>query len=199
MGRALVTAMLGVTALLAVLLVASIAAPWLRTWPLPDRSGVAWRARRIASHASGVGIAAISVATLVLAVAERDTLVLAVPGSRVLGAGVAVLGAAFGLWGYLALGVRRSHGEPGSLERDGPYRYSRNPQYVGAAALLLGLATAFASGPALLAAAACSSWFLLAPLAEESWLREQLGHRFSAYHASAPRYLGRPSRRPRAP
>ena len=36
---------------------------------------------------------------------------------------------------------------------------------------------------------AWSSWYLLAPFAEEPWLRERLGVSFEAYTAQVPRYL----------
>lgn len=191
-------AIVGAASLLVALLLHSIALPHLRVWPLPDDQGYALRVRRTLNRASGVAIAVLSAGVLVLAVLERQSLPVHVPCASILGFVICLAGATLGISGYVTLGPRRSSGESGPLVSDGPYRLSRNPQYVGAVALLLGFAAALASSQALIGAAACSAWFLLAPIAEERWLREELGHDFEAYAASAPRYLGWPSRHTRA-
>ena len=103
-------------------------------------------------------------------------------------------GAAFGLWGYVRLGASASQGGGASLEVSGPYRYSRNPQYVGAIGVLLGFALLCASELGLLAGAAVSIWFVTAPFAEEPWLRRHLGARYGEYLEAAPRFLGFPRR-----
>lgn len=103
---------------------------------------------------------------------------------------VLAFGATFGLWGYLQLGPTASQGALAPLEASGPYRYSRNPQYVGAIAVLLGFALLCASKLGLLAGAVCSIWFITAPFAEEPWLRRHLGIPYEEYAKSSPRYLG---------
>lgn len=40
------------------------------------------------------------------------------------------------------------------------------------------------------------AWFLLAPLAEEPWIREQYGEAYETYRESVPRFVGRRSQRP---
>lgn len=40
-------------------------------------------------------------------------------------------------------------------------------------------------------------WFLLAPLAEESWLQEQYGEAYETYRESVPRFIGPQRQRPR--
>ncbi len=105
-----------------------------------------------------------------------------------------VSGAVFGLWGYVQLGPAASQGALAPLEASGPYRFSRNPQYVGAIGVLLGFGLLCSSKLGLLAGAACSIWFLTAPFAEEPWLREQLGSRYNDYVLSVPRFLAFPRR-----
>lgn len=190
----LTTIVLG-AAVLVFLLLFSIAVPRLRVWPLPDDFGSACWLRRGTNRLSGLAVGALSATVLVLAVLERQTLPVSSLGLSVAGAAVFLIGGVFGAAGYFQLGPALSHDRGGPLVSRGPYRISRNPQYVGAVAVLVGFSSALGSSQALLAALACSAWFLLAPFAEESWLREKFGPSYSAYIESAPRYLGLPRRR----
>ena len=96
---------------------------------------------------------------------------------------------AFALAGYRTLGVEISTGTVGGLEIRGPYRSSRNPQYVVTAGGLIGAALIANSGLFLIGAIAWCSWFLLAPIAEESWLRSLLGSPYEEYLSRTRRYL----------
>ena len=77
----------------------------------------------------------------------------------------------------------------GDLQVRGPYRISRNPQYVGAVGVLAGLALLSNSFTVLLAVVPWCLWFWLAPLAEEPWLRALLGDSYISYAARTKRYL----------
>lgn len=188
------TILLGAVALVLLLLL-SIAVPRLRVWPLPDESGSAWRLRRGANRLCGMMASALSAGVLLLAIVERQTLPISFFGLSAVGAAVFLVGGVLGLVGYFHLGPALSHDQGGPLVSAGPYRISRNPQYVGAVMVLVGFSSALGSSQALFAALACSAWFLLAPFAEESWLREKFGPSYDTYVASAPRYLGLPRRR----
>lgn len=98
-------------------------------------------------------------------------------------------GGAFALWGFFGLGVTASQGLGGPLLARGAYRYSRNPQYVGTVAVLLGYAVICNSSLTLVAVLPWSAWYLLAPLAEEPWLHERLGAPYAEYAATVRRYL----------
>lgn len=198
MGAILLVTILCGAGVLVALLLWSMAAPHLRVWPLPDQGGAAVGIRRALHRLSGTLIGVLSAGALVLAVVERHTLPAASVAVSIVGWLVFCLGATLGLLGYLTLGPAMSHGQPGPLVATGTYRFSRNPQYVGAILVLLGFATALSSSSGLIAALACSTWFALAPFAEESWLREKLGASYAAYVHSAPRYLGLPSRKDQA-
>lgn len=190
----LATIMVG-AAIVVLLLLLSIVHPRLRVWPLPDETGAALRLRRGANRLMGLLVSSLSAGVLLLAVLEPRTLPVSSRAFSAAGGGVFIVGAALGLLGYLRLGPALSHGQAGPLVSTGPYRFSRNPQYVGAIAVLLGFSAALGSAQALLAASACSVWFVLAPIAEESWLQAKFGSGYDAYLASAPRYLGLPRRR----
>jgi protein-S-isoprenylcysteine O-methyltransferase Ste14 len=110
------------------------------------------------------------------------------------GAGFALLGAAFGGWALLSFLGARTTPHPNhpvsALVTSGPYRFSRNPMYVGFAAVTAGLALV-----------ANSAWFLLvlAPLVfalrrlvidrEESYLERKFGDDFRAFRARTRRWI----------
>jgi len=177
---------------LVALLVFSIVQPAWCLWPAPQPNDPAWRFRLLVHRASGVLIALTGLGALGLAVLDRSSLGLSAPPRWLLGSGLLIFGATFGLSGYIQLGVARSQGVPGPLEARGAYRYSRNPQYVGAIGVLLGFGLLSGSKLGLLAGTACSVWFLTAPFAEEPWLHRHLGSRYDEYLRTTPRFLGLP-------
>jgi protein-S-isoprenylcysteine O-methyltransferase Ste14 len=111
------------------------------------------------------------------------------------------LGSVLALLGALCIGTAisamlRGHGTlntagpSAALVRSGPYRYSRNPMYVGLVLLYIGLATLFA---------VVWSLFLIVPLVlytqlvvitpEERYLRRAFGEAYRAYCARVRRWL----------
>src|SRR5262245_24542915 len=178
------------SAILVAGLLLSIARPTVSIWPAPQESERAWRVRLIVHRVTGLLVALAGLTALALAALDRGSLRL--PGSIrwLVGPAMFGFGAAFGLWGYVTLGPNASQGALGPLEVSGPYRYSRNPQYVGAMGVLLGFALLCASKLGFFAGVACSIWFFTAPFAEEPWLRRYLGPPYDEYTRFSPRYLG---------
>ena len=107
----------------------------------------------------------------------------------VIGGFFLVGGLAFAFWGVRTLSVHTSLGLGGELIESGPYRYSRNPQYVGDIAALFGYALICNSGLTLVATAIGIIWFILAPFTEEPWLRKQFGVWFDEYATRVPRFI----------
>jgi protein-S-isoprenylcysteine O-methyltransferase Ste14 len=167
------------------LLCFSIAKPKLRFWPLPPSPS--WR-REVMRRLGVVGPLSI-VGILALGVLDWDSFVWRHWSRLAVGGFAFGFGGAFALWGFFGLGVTASQGLGGPLLVSGAYRYSRNPQYVGTVAVLLGYGVVCNSTLALLSGALWSSWYLLAPLAEEPWLREHLGAPFGEYAAKVRRFL----------
>ena len=73
----------------------------------------------------------------------------------------------------------------------GPYKFTRNPQYVSDIVLLLGWAILCNSLRTWIASVLAAAWFALAPFTEEPWLRAQYGEAYDAYRRRVSRYLGR--------
>jgi protein-S-isoprenylcysteine O-methyltransferase Ste14 len=165
--------------------VVTIARPQWRVWPPPSRAS--WQ------YWYNWGLTSLWILGIpILGILDWDTFSLP-QWLRVAGGLLAFSGAAFALWAIREIGVRATQGLGGELATTGPYRYSRNPQYVGYIALLLGFGLLCNSALTLAAVALCSADFALTPFAEEPWLRERLGPAYEEYTRHVPRFLGRSS------
>jgi protein-S-isoprenylcysteine O-methyltransferase Ste14 len=102
---------------------------------------------------------------------------------------VAFLGGGLVTWGLVTLGAHRTSGLPEALVAEGPYRLTRNPQYVGDFLLFAGVALLANSGVVAVTHLLTALVLLLAPFAEEPWLEEQYGEAYVAYRRAVPRYL----------
>jgi protein-S-isoprenylcysteine O-methyltransferase Ste14 len=182
----LVRALFGVTLVLEGLLggglIVSLLRPAHRVWPPPRRGSWQYWYLHLSTESAITGF-------LVLGVVDGRPFV-STPGLR---AGVAILlvvvGAALFLWAIRTLSLRTSLGVPGTLITSGPYRYSRNPQYVGAVVLFSGLILLFNSFYATVTGIIGNGWFLLMPFVEEPWLRDQYRAAYDDYCSRVPRFL----------
>lgn len=93
------------------------------------------------------------------------------------------------LWAMATLGIAQTFGGKGVLVVRGPYRFSRNPQYLGFILALLGWALLAGSTLTLIAALVGVIPLLLVPFAEEPWLMERLGPPYAAYKQTVPRFI----------
>lgn len=85
-------------------------------------------------------------------------------------------------------------GETGALVSGGLYRVSRNPTFVGQAALLAGVALAVPSAPTILAPLLFLWSARTQVRSEEAALRASLGPDYDRYAALVPRWIGWPRR-----
>ena len=173
-----------------VLVIHSLLLPSLRVWPVPLPDDRAAFLRALLNRSTGP-IVGISAACL-LALALLDFGSLQLPRWLHLGFGALLFlaGGAFAGSGFRTLGPEISTGTPpGELELRGPYRISRNPQYVGTIGVLLGTGLLANSSLCILAGLGWCPWFLVAPFAEEAWLRGHLGPAYESYLSSTRRYL----------
>jgi protein-S-isoprenylcysteine O-methyltransferase Ste14 len=162
----------------------SIVRPDLRIWPPPRSGRISWQFvwNGILSYSGLLGV-------LVLGIIDWNSGIFDHWAHFVVGGVLMAAGGSFALWAFTTLGARASQGLGGALVRRGPYRYTRNPQYVGTIPVLVGYAILCNSTLALVAAVVASGWFILLPFAEEPWLRAQLGAAYDAYAAQVPRFL----------
>jgi len=172
-------------ALLGAGLVVTLMRPAARVWPPPARDSWQYRFVWGLTAASALGVA-------VVGWLDWNSFLLGHWPRLPLGALLAVAGTLFALWGIRTLGVHATSGLHDALVESGPYRYSRNPQYVGDIALLLGWAIACNSLRTWVVCLLGIAWFGLAPFTEEPWVRAHYGAAYDAYRRRVPRFLGRP-------
>jgi protein-S-isoprenylcysteine O-methyltransferase Ste14 len=81
---------------------------------------------------------------------------------------------------------------PRILVVSGPYRYCRNPMYIGVELILIGWAAFYRSATlASYALVVAIAFHLRAVLAEEPWAAATFGDAWSAYRSRTPRWLPR--------
>lgn len=105
------------------------------------------------------------------------------------------------LWGYLqyrmtgnyrhgiAKGSRGMDNLPERLVFEGPYRYTRNPMYLGHLIFMSGLALTFQSWLALAILLANMAWFHSRVLKDEARLTKLFGDEYKAYRARVRRWI----------
>lgn len=160
----------------AVIIVLGFWAPWIDAWGIGNRiSLMEWLALEI----SRTGWLRFTVATPVVILAA------------VLIAGVA---AVLRVWGTAYLGSFTVH-SPGmkaeGVVADGPYRFVRNPLYLGLWAMTAALAFLMPPTGALVTMGLLTVFLLRLILAEEGYLSAQLGEPYHAYLQSVPRLVPR--------
>ncbi len=175
---------LGALLVLAVCLIASLVRPQARVWPPPGRASwqfwLVWTLTAVAA----VGIVWVGILDW-NRFALGHWLRLPIGGGLVLG------GLLFARWGMTTLGRHTTLGLEGVLVAEGPYRYTRNPQYVGDIVALLGWGFLCNSLLTWIVSLLGMAWFALAPFTEEPWLRARYGPAYEDFRRRVPRFLGR--------
>ena len=151
-------------------------APWIEAWGIGRRIPLmVW----LPLELSRMGVASFSVAA---------------PAVIAAGTVMAGAGAALRVWGaaYLGAGTVK-HGEmkAGAVLADGPFRYVRNPLYVGLWFVFAALALLMPAGGALFSMAAVTVFLFRLILGEEAFLSGQLGQPYQDYLLAVPRLIPR--------
>jgi protein-S-isoprenylcysteine O-methyltransferase Ste14 len=111
--------------------------------------------------------------------------------------GLAILtGGCVVLWGVRTLSTYQSFGLKGKLVTEGPYRYSRNPQYTGFILMYAGVILVTYSFMALVTGTIMIVIFAILPFSEEPWLVQQYGKAYVEYCRRVSRFIGLRSFKP---
>ncbi len=157
--------------------------PRLGLWPPPSAGTWQFWFVWVSYTTSGVGTACIGVL-------DWGTLGLDHGWFRVTGVVLLLVAVPLNEWGMRTLSDHQTLGLQGDLVTGGPYRFSRNPQYVAEILSFLGVIVITNSLMGATIGVLVILWFLMAPLAEEPWLIRQFGAQFQAYSSRVPRFLG---------
>jgi protein-S-isoprenylcysteine O-methyltransferase Ste14 len=151
-------------------------APWIEAWGIGRRIPLLeW----LALELSRLGV--VSFAT-------------AIPLVIGTGALMAALGAALRIWGTAWLGtatVNHMEMKAGAVMADGPYRYLRNPLYLGSWCMFAAMALLMPVSGAVFAMAVLTVFLLRLIRGEEAFLASQLGEPYRAYLRAVPRLFPR--------
>jgi protein-S-isoprenylcysteine O-methyltransferase Ste14 len=171
-------------AIMAAVITLGFWSPWIEAWGVGRRIPLLeW----LAIELSRLGLAPFYVATpLVIVVAAL----------------VAGLAAGMRIWGTAWLGagtVNSMQMRGGAVLADGPYRYVRNPLYLGSWGMFAAMAFLMPVTGALFTIVLLTVFLLRLILAEEAFLRSQLGEAYEAYLRTVPRLVPsvRPALKPR--
>jgi protein-S-isoprenylcysteine O-methyltransferase Ste14 len=164
------------TVILTVIMCMGFLAPWIELWGIGSRiTLLEWLSLEI----SRLGLLRFTVATPVVIVCA---------------ALVAALGVVFRIWGSAWLGpgvVLNAQMLAGSVMADGPYRYVRNPLYLGVCCMIAALALLMPASGALFVLIAVPSFLFCLILGEEAFLAGQIGEPYRIYLRTVPRLLPR--------
>jgi protein-S-isoprenylcysteine O-methyltransferase Ste14 len=151
-------------------------APWVGGWNFGWRTtSLVW----IPYELGRLGLAGFSVA---------------MPIVIVLGAVAAFLGALLRVWGTAYLGYTTVHHgdmQAGAVMADGPYRYMRNPLYLGGWFMMLAVTLLMTPSGALFTIVLITIFYMRLILGEEAFLGKQLGQPYQEYLRAVPRLLPR--------
>jgi protein-S-isoprenylcysteine O-methyltransferase Ste14 len=149
-------------------------APWLGGWEVGRRiSTLEWLPLGI----SRLGLASFTVAT---------------PVVIVLGALAALAGAVLRVWGAAYLGYSTVHHgdmQAGAVMAHGPYRYMRNPLYLGGWFMMVAVSLLMPPSGALFTVVLIGIFYSRLILGEEAFLSKQLGQPYAEYLHAVPRLI----------
>lgn len=100
------------------------------------------------------------------------------------------IGSSIAIWGSTTLSWHQSLGLKGKVVTEGPYQYTRNPQYLGFISVYAGIILITSSFMVLVTGTIVIITFVILPFSEEPWLLEQYGKAYKAYCENVPRFIG---------
>jgi protein-S-isoprenylcysteine O-methyltransferase Ste14 len=129
---------------------------------------------------------ALNVSLLVL---DWNIWIISTPVRFLVGIPVIIIGTLLVTWGFATLGIKNTSGIKNEFITDGPYRFTRNPQYLGDVILFVGIILLSNSLYVALVHVLGGIVFLITPLAEEIWLEQQYGDQYVQYKNTTARFL----------
>ena len=166
-----------------ILFILTIKMPGFRFWPPPSARSwqffLAWFIVGIVG-ANGIFLGFLNIDSAFLP-AFRTRLPIALM--------VFCVGSAIGVWASSAFSLRATLGLGNKLVTHGPYRYTRNPQYISDSLNMIGFMILTNSWMVWIIGIFGIGLNILAPFTEEPWLERQFGHEYLEYKRRVPRFI----------
>jgi protein-S-isoprenylcysteine O-methyltransferase Ste14 len=166
----------------AVCVLFSIIFPQKRIWPPPHIKTWQSNLMRMLFSISGIGV-------ILLGLVDWGNFFIPNWLRFAIGIPIWLAGNVLAIWAFAVLGFKKSYGDTNELICRGPYKFSRNPQYVGFISGLIGWGLLASSGYTILVSIAGSLALFLAPFAEETWLKQHYGSAYLEYQQETPRFI----------
>jgi len=160
----------------------SVARPDKRIWPPPRKAS--WQ--YIVSWILFYLVFGLNAILLIL---DWNNWIFQSPLRFLLGIPIAGIGGSLLIWGIRHLGLINTSGLSDDFVQSGPYRFTRNPQYLGDMLLFLGLSIISNSLHLWITHILLILVFAITPLAEEDWLLKQYGDDYQSYLNRTSRFL----------
>jgi protein-S-isoprenylcysteine O-methyltransferase Ste14 len=160
----------------------SIAIPEKRVWPPPGKQSWQYRLTWLCFYL-------VFLINAILFVLDWNLLGNKGFARLFVGVPLIILGGLLVSWGIVTLGVKNTSGLRDGIVKTGPYRFTRNPQYLGDILLFIGLSVVSNSWMLWVTHILISILFLMVPLTEEPWLEAIYGEEYLQYKKSTSRFL----------
>ncbi|MCJ7734969.1 MAG: phosphatidylethanolamine N-methyltransferase family protein [Anaerolineales bacterium] len=160
----------------------SVARPDKRIWPPPGKSSWQYKLAWILFY-QVFGL------NTVIILLDWNSWIFLSPLRFLIGLPIALVGVSLLIWGIQHLGTINTSGISDRFVKTGPYRFTRNPQYLGDMLLFLGLSILTNSLYLWITHILLILVFAITPLAEEDWLGEQYSESYQTYLDGTSRFL----------
>ena len=160
----------------------SVARPTQRIWPPPGKSSWQYNLAWILFYlVFGLNI--------LIVFLDWNNWIFLTPLRFLIGIPLAGVGGSLFIWGIRHLGLINTSGVSDIFVNSGPYRFTRNPQYLGDMLLFLGLSIISNSLHLWITHILLILVFAVTPIAEEDWLLKQYGDDYQSYLKRTSRFL----------
>jgi protein-S-isoprenylcysteine O-methyltransferase Ste14 len=160
----------------------SVAVPGKRLWPPPGKSSWQYKVSWILFY----GVFGLNCMLIILG---WNSWMFTSNLRWIVGVPLVALGSLLLSWGIHTLGTRNTSGIRDGFILSGPYRFTRNPQYLGDMVLFIGLSIISNSLYLWITHLLLILVFLIIPLAEETWLEDQYDENYHEYKNNTSRFL----------
>lgn len=163
-------------------LIFTLLIPRLRIWPPPSKNSWQFWYTWILTAISYLGI-------IVISIFDWNSFILDHWSHFLIGIVFIIIGVIFISWSIKTLSTHATLGFKGKLVISGPYKYSRNPQYISDIFIIIGIIILSNSLFSFITGLLGIFLFISVPFIEEPWLKKQFKEEYEDYCKKVSRFL----------